>query len=197
MANQAGAGGAGARGGGHASNEALAKLKERLRKVDAALGSLSGGGGGGGGIGGSGSVPQVVIPRNPSPFGVFAAVRLTCLSNKQRRATILQLETAAAWKEAEEIGAGAAGGSGGGGSDLFDTSSSDEALSTKGVPIASLPKIVGIGLQGVFEIIRESRLAYPNVCKRALTSLLNILQGTESLLKVHTADFFLRTVSSK
>ena len=44
---------------------------------------------------------------------------------------------------------------------------------------ASLPKIVGIGLQGVFEIIRESRQAYPNVCRRALTSLLNILQGLQ------------------
>ena len=42
-----------------------------------------------------------------------------------------------------------------------------------------MPKIVGIGLQGVFEIIRESRQAYPNVCRRALTSLLNILQGLQ------------------
>ena len=57
------------------SYEALAKLKDRLRKVDAALVSLLSGGGVGGGIlgGGSGVMPQVVIPRNPSPFGVFAA----------------------------------------------------------------------------------------------------------------------------
>ena len=44
---------------------------------------------------------------------------------------------------------------------------------------AQLPKIVGIGLQGVFEIIRESRAAYPSVCRRALASLLNILQGLQ------------------
>ena len=31
----------------------------------------------------------------------------------------------------------------------------------------------------MFEIIRESRQAYPNVCRRALTSLLNILQGLQ------------------
>ena len=148
-------------------------MQERLRKVDAAL--CANGGLGLGGAGG-GALPQVVIPRNPSPFGVFAAVRLTCLSNKQRRATLLQLETAAAWREAEELGT-LTGGGGSAALDLLDTSSSDEALSTKGVPLVSLPKIVGIGLQGVFEIIRESRKTYPNVCRRALTSLLNILQG--------------------
>ena len=150
-----GVGRGGAVGGDQgAQGQQLTKLKDRLRKVEAALGCLT-----------ATTVPQVVIPRNPSPFGVFAAVRLTCLSNRQRRATVLQLETAAAWKEAEEFGT----------IDLIDTSSSDEASSSK----AALPKIVGIGLQGVFEIIKESRQAYPSVCKRALASLLNILQGLQ------------------
>ena len=165
-------------GGHHAGNEALAKLKDRLRKVGDSGVAVHGG------LLSKEQLPQVVIPRNPSPFGVFAAVRLTCLSNKQRRATLLQLETAAAWKEAEELLANGLGLPGEG--LLFQdcTSSSDEALSTKGVhsnnTASSLPKIVGIGLQGVFEIIRESRQAYPNVCRRALVSLLNILQGQQT-----------------
>ena len=83
---------------------------------------------------------------------------MTCLSNKQRRAALLQLETAAAWKEAEDLSMAAAaaasassggclsGGGGlaglemmiGGSGGAVDTSSSsDEALSTKGVPSSS------------------------------------------------------------
>ena len=81
---------------------------------------------------------------------------MTCLSNKQRRAALLQLETAAAWKEAEDLSVAAAaaasassgGLSGGGlaglemmiggsGGAVDTSSSSDEALSTKGVPSSS------------------------------------------------------------
>ena len=81
---------------------------------------------------------------------------MTCLSNKQRRAALLQLETAAAWKEAEDLSIAAAaaasassgglsGGGlaglemmiGGGGCAVDTSSSSDEALSTKGVPSSS------------------------------------------------------------
>ena len=81
---------------------------------------------------------------------------MTCLSNKQRRAALLQLETAAAWKEAEDLSMAAAaaasassgGLSGGGlaglemmiggsGGAVDTSSSSDEALSTKGVPSSS------------------------------------------------------------
>ena len=43
----------------------------------------------------------------------------------------------------------------------------------------SLPKIVGIGLTGVLEIIRESKDRHPTICLRALESLLNILQGLQ------------------
>lgn len=31
------------------------------------------------------ALPDVSIPRTPSPFAVFAAVRATCLENKQRQ----------------------------------------------------------------------------------------------------------------
>lgn len=105
------------------------------------------------------------IPRNPSPFAVFAAIRNTCLENKRRQATLLQLQSAAAWKEVEEASA----------SGEATDSSSDEAAKKQ----TNLPKIVGIGLQGVFEIIRESQPQYPTICRRALVSLLNILEGLQ------------------
>ena len=40
------------------------------------------------------SLPQVSIPKNPSPFAVFAAIRNTCLENKRKQDTILQLQSA-------------------------------------------------------------------------------------------------------
>ena len=51
-----------------------------------------------------------------------------------------------------------------------EESSSDENSKT-----INLPKIVGIGLQGVFEIIRESQNQFPSICRRALESLSDIL----------------------
>ena len=37
------------------------------------------------------SLPQVSIPKNPSSFAVFAAIRNTCLENKRKQDTILQV----------------------------------------------------------------------------------------------------------
>jgi E3 ubiquitin-protein ligase MYCBP2 len=122
------------------------------------------------------SLPDVTVPRTPSPFAVFAAVRATCLENRQRQAAILQLQSAAAWKEVDEAAAASAGGAADSSSDL----SPEEGRRPP------LPKIVGIGLTGVFEIIRESRESHPVICKKALQSLLNIVQGLqpEELAKV-------------
>ena len=112
------------------------------------------------------SLPQVSIPKNPSPFAVFAAIRNTCLENKRKQDTILQMQSAAAWKEVEDSSNDPNG----------PESSSDSELAKK---IANLPKIVGIGLQGVFEIIRESQNQYPSICRRALESLSDILGGLQ------------------
>ena len=145
------------------------KLKEG-RKADA-LHCISINGPAIGGVGSSAnkSLPHIAIPRNPSPFAVFAAVRATCLENRQRQATLLQLKSSAAWKEAEEADI-----------NELTTSDNDQASGVNGkFKSTQLPKIVGIGLQGVFEIIRESRATYPSVCRRALASLLNILQGLQ------------------
>ncbi len=116
------------------------------------------------------SLPQVCIPKNPSPFAVFAAIRNTCLENKRKQDTILQLQSAAAWKEVEESLAAAAANGG----LLQEESSADESNQKN---VTHLPKIVGIGLQGVFEIIRESQNQYPSICRRALESLSDILGG--------------------
>ena len=109
------------------------------------------------------SLPQVSIPKNPSPFAVFAAIRNTCLENKRKQDTILQLQSAAAWKEVEDV------------SENGGESSSDESLKKQ----INLPKVVAIGLQGVFEIIRESQPQYPSICKKALESLADILGGLQ------------------
>ncbi len=123
------------------------------------------------------SLPEVSVPRNPSPFAVFAAVRATCLESRQRQAAILQMQSAAAWKEAEE---GAAGGTGAGGEEGGDaTAAAAVAAGGEEGKRPQLPKIVGIGLQGVLEIIRESHCSFPGVCARALRSLLDILQGLQ------------------
>ena len=50
------------------------------------------------------SLPEVCVPRTPSPFAVFAAIRATCLENKQRQAALMQFQSAATWKEIEEEG---------------------------------------------------------------------------------------------
>lgn len=38
-------------------------------------------------------------------------------------------------------------------------------------------QIVGLGLCGVFELIRETRIKYPELCVKALRALLDLLQG--------------------
>ncbi|CAL1686165.1 unnamed protein product [Lasius platythorax] len=59
-------------------------------------------------------------------------------------------------------------------SDTIDTESDDEdRIST----IQNLPKIVGIGLRSVFTLMRESRTIDPILCTKALSALLDVLQG--------------------
>ena len=101
------------------------------------------------------------------------------------QAAILQLQSAAAWKEVDEAAA-AGGGAAAGGAAAGACGDSSSDLSPEEARRPPLPKIVGIGLTGVFEIIRESRESHPGICKRALQSLLNIVQGLqpEELLRV-------------
>ena len=38
---------------------------------------------------------------------------------------------------------------------------------------------MGLGLSGVFELVRESRAVYPELCVKALEALLDLLQGQQ------------------
>ncbi len=40
-------------------------------------------------------------------------------------------------------------------------------------------QIVGLGLRGVFEIVRETRDNYPELCIKAMKALLDMLQGQQ------------------
>lgn len=117
------------------------------------------------------SLPHVEIPCNPSPFAVFAAIRATCLENRLKKAALLQLRSASIWKESEENNGQA--------EDPNEEATVDPNAPSSSSSAKRLPKMVGIGLQGVFEIIRESRTSSPQICRKALLSLMNILQGLQ------------------
>lgn len=40
-------------------------------------------------------------------------------------------------------------------------------------------QIIGIGLCGVFELIKETRFSHPSLCLRSLQALLDMLQGQQ------------------
>lgn len=46
------------------------------------------------------------------------------------------------------------------------------------VPLVYL-QIIGIGLCGVFELIKETRFSHPLLCLRSLQALLDMLQGQQ------------------
>uniref|UniRef100_A0A8C4Q9Q7 Uncharacterized protein n=1 Tax=Eptatretus burgeri TaxID=7764 RepID=A0A8C4Q9Q7_EPTBU len=94
---------------------------------------------------------------NPSAFNVYAHVR-QCVLERRRHL-----------------------GPQGTGSKLCGQSAldseSDEEEEEMQEPPAKLPKIVSMGLCGVFELIRETCASQPALCARSLHALLNMLQG--------------------
>uniref|UniRef100_A0A673N0T5 RCR-type E3 ubiquitin transferase n=1 Tax=Sinocyclocheilus rhinocerous TaxID=307959 RepID=A0A673N0T5_9TELE len=54
---------------------------------------------------------------------------------------------------------------------------SDSAVQIK--LCSSAPQIIGIGLCGVFELIKETRFSHPSLCLRSLQALLDMLQGQQ------------------
>lgn len=53
------------------------------------------------------------------------------------------------------------------------------ALSNLVILCSSTPQIIGIGLCGVFELIKETRFSHPSLCLRSLQALLDMLQGQQ------------------
>uniref|UniRef100_A0A8C4T2S5 E3 ubiquitin-protein ligase MYCBP2 n=1 Tax=Erpetoichthys calabaricus TaxID=27687 RepID=A0A8C4T2S5_ERPCA len=103
------------------------------------------------------SVPDIKLHSNPSAFNVYCNVRHCVLEWQQKEASL-----ALASKTSVQSG----------------DSDSDEEEESKEPPI-KLPKIIGIGLCGVFELIKETRFSHPSLCLRSLQALLDMLQGQQ------------------
>lgn len=46
-------------------------------------------------------------------------------------------------------------------------------------PGAAIPRVIEVGLHTVLELIKETQIAQPNLCGRALSALFDILQGLD------------------
>ncbi|XP_042905925.1 E3 ubiquitin-protein ligase MYCBP2 isoform X1 [Parasteatoda tepidariorum] len=101
--------------------------------------------------------PFLAVRSNPSSFVVFAIVRLCVLEKQTCEATRLYLKSISSPSTDSE-------------SDDDDDRSNDGSR---------VPKIVGIGLCSVFELIKESQKNHPHFCMRALEALLDMLQGQQ------------------
>ncbi|ESO93790.1 hypothetical protein LOTGIDRAFT_153260, partial [Lottia gigantea] len=102
-------------------------------------------------------IASVELPGNASVFNVYASVRQMVLQQCLR-------ETAKIYRHAHS--------NSNSGSD-----SEEESEERAKDSIIKLPKIVGLGLNGVFELIHETRSKYPELCVKALRALLDLLQG--------------------
>ncbi|XP_014476551.1 PREDICTED: E3 ubiquitin-protein ligase MYCBP2 isoform X3 [Dinoponera quadriceps] len=104
--------------------------------------------------------PEIETSCNASAFAVFASVRHAILEKHAK--TSSEIYRSNCNSPPTEL------------SDTIDTDSDDEdRIST----IQNLPKIVGIGLRSVFTLMRESRTIDPILCTKALSALLDVLQG--------------------
>lgn len=106
--------------------------------------------------------PEMELPGNASSFSVFASVRLAILDRWMRQASqeYLQSSYSAPLNDHSEI----------------DSDTEDNTQSSSYIPL-KVSKIVGLGLRSVFELIKESRMAHPSLCTKALSALLDVLQG--------------------
>ncbi|XP_032681431.1 E3 ubiquitin-protein ligase MYCBP2 isoform X1 [Odontomachus brunneus] len=104
--------------------------------------------------------PEIETSCNASAFAVFASVRHAILEKHAK--TSSEIYRSNCTSPPTEL------------SDTIDTDSDDEdRIST----IQNLPKVVGIGLKSVFTLMRESRTIDPILCTKALSALLDVLQG--------------------
>uniref|UniRef100_A0A8C2GPI5 E3 ubiquitin-protein ligase MYCBP2 n=1 Tax=Cyprinus carpio TaxID=7962 RepID=A0A8C2GPI5_CYPCA len=102
-------------------------------------------------------VPDIKLHSNPSVFNVYCNVRHCVLDWQQKEAAL-----ALASRNSVQSG---------------DSDSEEEEEYRE--PAVKLPKIIGIGLCGVFELIKETRFSHPSLCLRSLQALLDMLQGQQ------------------
>ncbi|XP_074650729.1 E3 ubiquitin-protein ligase MYCBP2-like [Tubulanus polymorphus] len=100
--------------------------------------------------------PHIELHENPSAFSVYASIKQLVLEQqtKETRQTFVVAHSA----------------------QISDGDSDEDEEKTKD-PQITIPKIVGLGLCGVFELIKETRITQPSLCTRALQALLDMLQG--------------------
>ncbi|GFT99092.1 hypothetical protein NPIL_245402 [Nephila pilipes] len=101
--------------------------------------------------------PFLAVRSNPSSFVVFAIVRLCVLEKQTCEATRLYLKSITA-------------------SSTDSESEDEDDHYNEG---SRVPKIVGIGLCSVFQLIKESQKNHPHFCRRSLEALLDMLQGQQ------------------
>ncbi|XP_043286736.1 E3 ubiquitin-protein ligase MYCBP2 isoform X2 [Venturia canescens] len=106
--------------------------------------------------------PEIDLPSNASAFAVFARVRSSVLDKHARSSSEAFRVSNCSSPPPPEL------------SDTIDSDSEDEDRISSA---QSLPKIVGIGLRSVFTLMRESRSVEPVLCTKALSALLDVLQG--------------------
>ncbi|XP_013400127.1 E3 ubiquitin-protein ligase MYCBP2 [Lingula anatina] len=105
------------------------------------------------------NIPQIELHGNASTFTVYSHVRQSVLEQQVKEAAKIFFKA---------------------NTDKGSDEESDEDVDDKlKEPPVKVAKIVGIGLCGVFELIRESRTAYPELCTKALQALLDMLQGQQ------------------
>ncbi|RZF32322.1 hypothetical protein LSTR_LSTR001786 [Laodelphax striatellus] len=109
------------------------------------------------------AAPDVELATNASAFAVFASVRLAVLERWMKDACDLHLAASSCSSAAATPLD----------SDAEDASERCQSVTTR------VPKIVGVGLRSVFELVRESRTSNPEFCTKALRALLDILQGQQ------------------
>ncbi|KAB0796834.1 hypothetical protein PPYR_10895 [Photinus pyralis] len=107
--------------------------------------------------------PELELPGNASAFAMFASVRLAVLERWMRQASqeYLQSSCSNPVQDQSEI----------------DTDTEDNSQSSSTYIPVRVSKIVGLGLRSVFELIKESRTSHPGLCTKALSALLDVLQG--------------------
>jgi len=105
-------------------------------------------------------IPEIELHGNPSSFAVYSNIRRVVLEDQIKKISQIYLQSS------QPRGAL---------SDSEDESSPERIADS----IIKLPKVVGLGLCGVFELIRETHTSHPALCTRALHALLDMLQGQQ------------------
>ncbi|XP_058809373.1 E3 ubiquitin-protein ligase MYCBP2-like [Phymastichus coffea] len=108
------------------------------------------------------TIPEIEVSSNASAFSVFTSVRSAVLEKHARSINEAYRASNCTSPPPPEFSD----------SLISDTDDEDKKSSTQ-----NLPKIVGIGLMSVFALMKESRAIDSTLCTKALSALLDVLQG--------------------